>query len=146
MRSRSFAPEFFAPLPLAAVAVLALNDHVLKFKYPGLVTGKLSDIAGCFVLPLFLSALLALVTKASTRERLHVSAAFTFLFFTAIKSSQPAADLTCSALDAVGPGCARIIADPNDLIALPFIALAVWYGARRPGATHDPAAVPGVAT
>ena len=144
MRSRSFAPEFFAPLPLFAVGLLALNDHVLKFRFPGLVTGKLSDIAGCFVLPLFLSAILALVTKASARERLHVSAALSFFFFTAIKSSQPAADLTCSALDAIGPGCGRIIADPTDLIALPFIAFAVWYGAGRSGATPSSTVSPGV--
>ena len=46
--------EFFGPLPLAAVALLAVNDHVLKARWPGLVTGKLSDVAGCFLLPLFL--------------------------------------------------------------------------------------------
>ena len=33
------------PVALAALAVLVLNDHVWKARYPGWVTGKLSDVA-----------------------------------------------------------------------------------------------------
>ena len=35
-----------SPLFAATVAVLLLNDRVLKYAVPGLVTGKLSDVAG----------------------------------------------------------------------------------------------------
>ena len=35
-----------SPLFASTVAVLLLNDRVLKHAVPGLVTGKLSDIAG----------------------------------------------------------------------------------------------------
>lgn len=146
MRSPLVAPEFFSPLSLAAVALLGLNDHVFKAQFGNALTGKLSDIAGCFVLPLFLSALLALFTRVPLRERLGASAAFTFLFFTAIKSSQAAADLTADALTAIGTGGGRIIADPTDLIALPFILFAVWYGHGRYGAVSPPSASPGVIT
>ena len=41
--------------PLVAVAVLVSNDHVLKQHFPGLITGKLSDFAGLFFFPLFLT-------------------------------------------------------------------------------------------
>jgi hypothetical protein len=35
--------------------ILVLNDHILKWEYGNWFTGKLSDIAGVFVLPFFLS-------------------------------------------------------------------------------------------
>ncbi|HET7501896.1 MAG TPA: hypothetical protein VFK02_12855 [Kofleriaceae bacterium] len=34
------------PIAIAAIALLVVNDHVLKAAYPGFVTGKLSDFAG----------------------------------------------------------------------------------------------------
>ena len=37
------------PFFLLAIALLALNDHVLKQRYPGWWTGKLSDFAGVVV-------------------------------------------------------------------------------------------------
>jgi hypothetical protein len=39
--------EFFAPLPLAAVALMVVNDRVLKPLFHNGVTGKLSDVAIC---------------------------------------------------------------------------------------------------
>ena len=39
-----------------SVAVLVLNDHVLKSLWPGVVSGKISDFAGLFAFPLFFSA------------------------------------------------------------------------------------------
>lgn len=45
------------PVPLVAIAVLVVNDHVLKGRAPGLVTGKLSDFAGLVFFPLLLEAL-----------------------------------------------------------------------------------------
>src|SRR5690242_20127817 len=55
----SWAGALLHPLPLAAVAVLAINDHLLKGAgvLPGWLTGKLSDIAGLFFFPLLLTAL-----------------------------------------------------------------------------------------
>ena len=42
------------PLPLAAIALTALNDHLLKGSgaLPGWLTGKLSDFAGLFFFPI----------------------------------------------------------------------------------------------
>jgi hypothetical protein len=42
------------PLFLVSLAILLINDHILKNLYPGFVTGKLSDFAGLFLFPVFL--------------------------------------------------------------------------------------------
>ncbi len=130
----SIVNELASPLPLAAVGLLALNDHVLKGRFPGLVTGKLSDLAGCFVLPLFVSAALALVTRWRRPARLAVGAAATTALFCAIKVSPQAASLVARALDALfcplGAAPGRMVADPTDLLALPFVALAVLWAGR----------------
>ncbi len=42
------------PVSLASMALLGLNDHVLKGLFPGLITGKLSDFAGLVFFPLVL--------------------------------------------------------------------------------------------
>ncbi len=124
--------EFFRPLPLAAVALLGVNDHVLKATWPGCVTGKLSDVAGCFFLPLFLSALLALATRWRLGLRLALGASVTVVLFCAIKLSPAAAAGVADVLTALGRQVglppSRIVADATDLAALPFAGLAIWHG------------------
>ena len=44
------------PIALAAVTLMAFNDHWLKLEHPGVLSGKLSDVAGLVVLPLTLFA------------------------------------------------------------------------------------------
>lgn len=136
-------PELVAPLPLAVVAVLALNDHVLKARWPGVVTGKLSDVAGCFVLPLFLSAVLAVVTGWAPRARLTAGAIAAAVFFAAMKLSPLAASWAAGALRAVwaavGVRSGPIVADPTDLVALPLVAAAWVYGRNRSGTARGAA-------
>jgi hypothetical protein len=127
-------PELVAPLPLAAVALLAVNDHLLKRRWPGFATGKLSDVAGCFVLPLFLSAVLAVLTRWPARTRLTLGSAATLVFFTALKLSPVTADAVSGVLHLVwaplGAARGRIVTDPTDLAALP-LAVAAWaWGVR----------------
>lgn len=57
--SAPYTSDLFHPLPLAAVAVLAINDHLLKGSglLPGWITGKLSDVAGLFFFPVLLGAI-----------------------------------------------------------------------------------------
>jgi len=54
----TWASDLLHPLPLTAVAVLAINDHLLKGSgiLPGSITGKLSDVAGLFFFPVLLAA------------------------------------------------------------------------------------------
>ncbi len=44
------------PVPLAAIGLLLVNDHLLKAAWPGPLTGKLSDVAGLILFPLVLVA------------------------------------------------------------------------------------------
>ena len=55
------------PLRVGAVAVLVVNDHLLKAAYPGLITGKLSDVAGLVFFPLLLVGLAEVVLAAAGR-------------------------------------------------------------------------------
>lgn len=127
--------EFIAPLPLAAVALLAVNDHVLKAAFHNTLTGKLSDIAGCFFLPLYVSALLSVMTAFSLRARLYAGALITTALFVSVSLSRVAADAVCRWVSVfaspLGYTHLRIAADPTDLIALPLVALAVAYGLSK---------------
>jgi hypothetical protein len=136
-------PEFLAPLPLAAVALMAVNDRWLKPTFHNALTGKLSDVALCFFLPLYLSALLALVTPWPRSTRTAVGAALTTLLFTAINLSQPLADLFCQALRPLGAPLGlrhfHAVADPSDLLTLPCVGAALLYSRyTRPHATRGP--------
>ncbi len=130
-------PEFFSPLPLAMVGLLVLNDHVLKARFHNALTGKLSDFAGCFFLPLFLSALLSLAGVASARARLAVGAVATLALFTSVKTSAVAAGAVCGVMGWLGAplglSCDGIVVDVTDLAALPMIPLSVWFGVRAQG-------------
>lgn len=46
-----------SPLYVLSIAVLVLNDLWLKYAWPGLVTGKLSDVAGLFAFAVFWSCI-----------------------------------------------------------------------------------------
>ena len=55
------------PVPLAALPLLLVNDHVLKVSYSGWLSGKLSDVAGLILLPFVLLATWDLVRLARPR-------------------------------------------------------------------------------
>jgi hypothetical protein len=56
------------PLALLSLVVLVVNDHYLKDRVGGTVTGKLSDVAGLFFFPLVLLALLEWARWARRRR------------------------------------------------------------------------------
>jgi len=141
------------PLPLLAIAVLCLNDHVLKARFGTVWTGKLSDFAGLAYFPLFLQALWEL--RAARRGRyvgpsLSVLAgcvAATGIVFSLTKSTQFGAEaygwglamlqwpfvllygaLTGSELSLRPVGLAR---DLTDLVALCALVVPLWCGRRR---------------
>jgi hypothetical protein len=132
--SSAGAPEFFGPLPLAAVALFALNNGVLKHAWPGWVTGKLSDLLVCFFLPLFVSALLERITRWGVATRVAAGIALTATIFMAVKTSAAASHVLdreiAFLLGPLGVRTAPNRVDPTDLCALPMLALA-WLHARR---------------
>jgi hypothetical protein len=124
------------PRPLLAVAMLALNDHVLKGAgvLPGWLTGKLSDVAGLYFFPLLLLSLVegsralfaARPLPASSRRRLALGLAVaTAGAFVAVKLDPSANDLYAALL---GPTAM----DTTDLVALP----AALLGLREVGRGH----------
>ena len=131
------APEFFGVLPLLAVSLFALNNFVLKRAWPGLVTGKLSDLLICFFLPLFLSALLARVSPLGAATRVAAGIAVTAAIFVAVKTSASASRVLdhdiALLLGPFGIRTAPNRVDVTDLWALPMLVLA-WLHARRKAA------------
>ncbi len=129
MNARAQEPRPLAPTRalttktwLIALLVLGLNDHALKHAelLPGLITGKLSDIAGMFVAPALLGALLGV------RRRAALAACYLAVggVFTLINLLPAAAALWSRLLGLVGVGWVTVC-DPTDvLVALPSLWLA----------------------
>jgi hypothetical protein len=111
MRWRLLAHPYFT----GALALLALNDHVLKGVAPSVVTGKLSDFAGVFV-----AAVMA--TVLTRRPRFATSAVG--LGFGAIKLTPVAASLAAPLLGGVTRQ------DTTDLVALVMLVPALRFSRR----------------
>src|SRR5437762_1943110 len=62
-----------SPLSLAAIAILLINDHLLKQVWPSFLTGKLSDFAGLYFAPVVFcaSALSRWPRSRSSRRARH---------------------------------------------------------------------------
>jgi len=119
----------------AALALLLLNDHVLKGAHvlPGVLTGKLSDFAGMIVAPVVLAALFRVRGRSG---RMTVLASVAAVFAT-VKLSRPMAD-ALEWLTTYTPLPWRIWCDPTDLVALSVLPLTWWLMARESGPTPDP--------
>jgi hypothetical protein len=112
------------PVTLAATALLILNDHLLKAADPGLLTGKLSDIAGLVMAPPTVAVPLAVLLPRVRPVRVAAAAvALIGLGFVAVKASPHAAGYASAAWSLVN-GPSRISADITDLVALPALGLA----------------------
>lgn len=128
--------EFFAPLPLAALALLVVNDVWLKPALHSALTGKLSDVAICFFMPLLLSELLGIFAGWSPRGRLLAGAIVTASLFAALEVVPPFTRLALDALDRVGPYLGihrrfRMTSDWTDLACLLLVPVSFAYGQLR---------------
>ena len=142
------------PVFAAAVALLLVNDHVLKTAFPGLVTGKLSDFAGLMFFPVLVVAtweVLASVARRWSGPRwlpLIVAVIVTAVVFVAIKVSSEGASLFAEVLGRIqwfgatlvawvigGPtprvSPVAVVRDPTDLVALLALLVALAVGIRR---------------
>jgi hypothetical protein len=123
-RPRASALALFAhPLPLLALVVLVVNDHLAKGAgvLPETVTGKASDVAGLFVFPLVLTCLARwFFPRVSPVTSAAVGATLSSLVFAAMKTVPSVNACACALL---GPTAL----DPSDLFALPSCAAAVLF-------------------
>jgi hypothetical protein len=118
------------PVTVTALALLIVNDHVLKSAWPGWVTGKLSDVAGMVLAPPLLAALAGLIAPRSSFRRVAVAAIVAVgCGFAFVKLRGYGAELASEAWSLFTPSLVR--ADPTDLLALPFLGVA-WWTAHRP--------------
>jgi hypothetical protein len=134
---------FLHPLPLASVALLAANDHYLKFKFPGFITGKLSDFSGVFFFPLFLCALFCLllngIHQSSPKQqkklewvsskKIIIFIAITDFIMLALKLYSPSISFYAKLLHPLGIQVA-VTRDPTDLISL-TMNLPTYIWARK---------------
>jgi hypothetical protein len=135
------------PLPLAAIVILALNDHWGKLHFPGIATGKLSDFAGLAFFPLLLQAGWEALGGAIRARTLVVACIATAVVFALVKTWGPAHAayeyglgalqwpfrLAWGAWNGVPAPYTPVAleADPTDLVALPAVGAAWWVGRRR---------------
>ena len=123
------------PASLTAMAVMLLNDLILRRLVPSWWTGKLSDVAYLFFMPFVAAALLAWLVPGQGEQHERrvrrlafagVALAFTLgKLHPAINSA--AGDLIQSLLGI----SVRIVADPTDLLTLPVLGLAWLLWSRR---------------
>ncbi|MFI6102013.1 hypothetical protein ACIA8G_41225 [Lentzea sp. NPDC051213] len=127
MRTGGFLRWVAHPLTVGATAVLLLNDHVFKQAWPGLVTGKLSDVAGLVVAP----PVLGLLSGLFLAGRIGAAAAvlLTGAGFALVKLTPAGAEVASAAWSVVN-GPSAVLADPTDLVALPALGAAWWAWSR----------------
>jgi len=147
--------EALHPVALAMVALLAVNDWLLKPRLPaaGPLTGKLSDVAGLAFAPVVLSAAIGLVLHAAARlgaridpslsqRRLIACTVAIGVGFAAVKLVPAAGAALAAVISLVRP--ARFVLDSSDLWCLPALVIAWWIGRDelrrvplgRPAAVH----------
>ena len=137
----------FHPLVYGAIVVLALNDHWAKAKWPGLVTGKLSDVAGLLFFPLFLQAGWELLGSlrgpvAPSFSVARIATVLTGIVFCAVKTFEPASltyEWGLGLLRVPLEGSLRPVSltrDATDLIALPVLVVP-WLLARKRARLND---------
>jgi hypothetical protein len=142
------------PVALFSLALLVANDHLFKAWWPGVVTGKLSDVAGMIVAPLVLVALVRALAPARAARSAALASALPWaaaiavgVAFALAKTWAPATHAYEVALAAARMPFRAVLAaamqrplwgehivlvrDPTDLVALPFGLVSVWIARQR---------------
>lgn len=139
------------PVTLAALALWAVNDHLLKGWGPALLTGKLSDVAGLVVCPSVLLGILEWGAPGWLRRQpraalaaccaaigallagLELSPAVELAYQHTLGSAQFIARSLLAELSG-GPAPRYLLVhttpDLTDLLTLPALAVPAWLGMR----------------
>ena len=132
------------PWALLAAGALAFNVLWLRRRHPGLVSGKLSDVAINFLLPLFLAAVvewLLLLGRSLGAQRWPATlgrrgivgvCAVSAVYFTLLKAWPGFTPVHRALLGVLAAPLGSVwkfrnIADPTDLVALGMVPLAGWH-------------------
>lgn len=138
MRARPFLTTLSHPASISAIALLILNDHVLKSAWPSWTTGKLSDVAGLVFFPLLLAALVELLLPlrhVTPRQVMATCIATTAVVFTSVELIPLAANTYSVTMGALQwplrfalDSTAQLLPvvttpDPSDLLTLPVLVI-----------------------
>jgi hypothetical protein len=142
------------PAALAAIALLVVDDHLLKTAQPGVITGKLSDVAALVFFPLVLVAAWETLRSLTPGWRgpdprvVSIAVAATAAVFIAVKLS-PAAETAYEVILGIAqwpflavvsaashqamtaPQQVRFTRDTSDLVALIALCVPLVVGKRR---------------
>jgi hypothetical protein len=137
------------PWSLLAAAALAFNVFWLRRRHPGVVSGKLSDVAICFLLPVLLVAAAewlrafarlcgARVGVRLGRRGIWVACGLSAAYFALLKTWPAFTGVHRALLGGVdallgGGRSFRNLADPTDLVALVMVPLSGWHLGRGVG-------------
>jgi len=140
------------PVTLLALALWAINDHLLQGWGPGVLTGKLSGVAGLVVCPTVLFGILEWCAPGAIRRHrraaLAASCAVLGLLVLGLELSGPvdlayrqalgsaqfvAASVSAWLSGGAAPAyvLARTTPDVTDLLTLPALAVPWWLGFER---------------
>ncbi len=108
---------FQSPLFLSALLILFANDFFLKYSYPGLITGKLSDFSGILVVVFFLYGLLG---KWKTSILWTVGVLFVWW-------KSPLSEEFIQFFNSLAPFNIGRVVDYSDLAALIILPLAYYH-------------------
>jgi len=114
---RNARPDILTrPLFILAVGLLLLNDFYLKYEFSNFLTGKLSDVAGLFLFPYFLSSL-----RIKWSKPIYFGTATLFLFW-----KSPFSQEVINLVQTIGIGFNRVV-DYTDLFALLILPFSFQY-------------------
>ncbi|MCL9807380.1 hypothetical protein NAT51_17770 [Flavobacterium amniphilum] len=108
---------FSRPLFILGLTLLIVNDFYLKYTFPGIITGKLSDFAGLFIFPYFFSVFFEKRTKI-----IYMATALFFMYWK-LEIAQPFIDW----LSSVSNITFYRTVDSTDWIALLILPVSYRY-------------------
>lgn len=117
------------------MVLTAVNDHYLKYQFPGMLTGKLSDFAGLFYFPLFLCAIAVLLVRlfqkdfVFNRGLLLAAIVLADVVFCIMKLNSAVKDIFVQWFSGHAFAIA-VTSDPTDLIALSASLVCYFFGRR----------------
>ncbi len=131
---RRAAHSLAHPVTLAAIALLLLNDHWLRWAQPSWLTGKLGDFTWLVFAPFIAALLMAWLIPARWRHQETavgvLSIALIGLWFALAKTVPFVHELTATAWNALIGWQGSLRLDPTDLLTLPALLVSAWVWAR----------------
>jgi len=109
------------PATWLSIALLLINDHVLKTVSPSWLTGKLSDFTGIFFFPFLVAAVLSVLLPKfhlTTRGVGEIAFGCVAIWFVLLKTVQPINLLTAQIASFFVGFPTRFSLDPTDLLSL----------------------------